>query len=192
MRTYNTSLGAPEPRELVQPLVLTLGIIVLDQVTKWLIVKYIPLYYESGFVIEVLGDFFRIIHARNLGVAFSIGNTLPFWLRKVLFVGMPVVVILFLFFGFYTSKEISRYQRWCVALILGGGVGNILDRVFRPLGVVDFLDVKFYGLFGLERWPTFNVADSAVVVGGIALLLSMLVATPADPPAGTPTNTSEK
>ncbi|MFA7566212.1 MAG: signal peptidase II [Alkalispirochaeta sp.] len=177
VRTYNTSLGAPEPQELLKPLLLTLLIVVLDQVTKWLVVKYIPLYYESGYAIEVLGDFFRIVHARNLGVAFSIGNTLPFWLRKVLFVGMPIAVILLLFFGFYSSREITPFQRWCVALILGGGVGNILDRVFRPAGVVDFLDVKFYGLLGMERWPTFNVADSTVVVGGIMLILSMLFTT---------------
>lgn len=60
------------------------------------------------------------------------------------------------------------------SLILGGGVGNIIDRIFRPLGVVDFIDVRFYGLFGLERWPTFNIADSAIVVGGILLIISLL------------------
>ncbi len=174
MRTYGTSLGAPEPGQLLKPLIVTVLIIVIDQITKWVIVRNVPLFYESGYAIEVLGDFFRIIHARNLGIAFSIGDGLPFWLRKVLFIGMPIVVILLLFFGFYGSREITSFQRWNVALILGGGIGNILDRVFRPLGVVDFLDVKFYGLFGLDRWPTFNVADSAVVVGGTMLILSML------------------
>ena len=48
----------------------------------------------------------------------------------------------------------------------------IIDRIARPDGVIDFLSVKFYGLFGLERWPTFNVADSAVVVCGILLVVS--------------------
>lgn len=173
IRSYDTSLGAPEPRELLKPLIVTALIIIADQITKLIIVRNVPLYYESGFTIEVIGDFFRIIHARNLGIAFSIGDGLPFWLRKVLFVALPIGVIVFLFFGFYCSRDINRTQRWFVAAILGGGVGNIIDRIFRPLGVVDFLDVKFYGLFGLERWPTFNVADASVVVGGILLIISM-------------------
>ncbi|HOX92234.1 MAG TPA: signal peptidase II, partial [Spirochaetales bacterium] len=61
-----------------------------------------------------------------------------------------------------------------LAGIIGGGMGNILDRIFRADGVVDFLSVKFYGLFGLERWPTFNVADATVVVCGILLAASTL------------------
>ena len=59
--------------------------------------------------------------------------------------------------------------------IAGGGFGNLIDRFFRAEGVVDFIDVKFYGLFGMERWPTFNVADSAVVVCGILLIISFIV-----------------
>jgi len=174
IRSYGTLLGAPEPKDLLKPLILSLILVILDQVTKWIIVRNIPLYYESGYIIEVLGDFFRIIHARNLGIAFSIGDGLPFWIRKLLFVLLPIAVILILFFAFYCSREITQRQRWFVAAILGGGVGNIIDRIFRPLGVVDFLDVKFYGLFGLERWPTFNVADASVVVGGILLMVTML------------------
>ncbi|MDA3950030.1 MAG: signal peptidase II [Spirochaeta sp.] len=174
MRSYGTSLGAPEPKELLTPLILTAVIVLLDQLTKWIIVANVPLYYESGLTIEVIGDFFRIIHARNLGIAFSIGDGLPFWVRKVLFVALPLGVILILFFGFYAHRDTTRGQRWMVAAILGGGVGNIIDRIFRPLGVVDFLDVKFYGLLGMERWPTFNVADASVVVGGILLIIAML------------------
>ena len=59
--------------------------------------------------------------------------------------------------------------------IAGGGLGNLIDRFFRAEGVVDFIDIKFFGLFGLERWPTFNVADSAVVICGILLVISFIV-----------------
>lgn len=174
MRSYGTSLGGPEPRDLIRPLILTAIIIVIDQITKIIIVRSVPLYYETGYVLEVFGDFFRIIHARNLGIAFSLGDGLPFWIRKLLFVALPIAVIAILYFAFYNSREITQRQRWFVAMILGGGVGNIIDRIFRPSGVVDFLDVKFYGLFGMERWPTFNIADSSVVLGGIFLILAML------------------
>ena len=53
--------------------------------------------------------------------------------------------------------------------------GNIIDRIFRPQGVVDFIDVKFFGIFGLERWPTFNVADASIVVCGIILIVSFFL-----------------
>ena len=160
---------------LLRPLLLVAAIVLTDQITKAIIVARIPLFYQTGFRIEVIGDFLRIIHARNLGIAFSIGDGLPFWLRKLLFVAMPVVVLLVVIFGFYRSRDITQTQRWFVAAIIGGGIGNIIDRVFRPLGVVDFIDVKFYGLFGLERWPTFNVADSSVVVGGLLLAAALLI-----------------
>ena len=73
------------------------------------------------------------------------------------------------------GREITTLQRWAIAGILGGGIGNLLDRLFRPGGVVDFIDVRFFGIFGLRRWPTFNVADSSVVVCGILLVLSLLL-----------------
>ena len=74
------------------------------------------------------------------------------------------------------TNDLSRFQRWLLAAVFGGGLANMVDRVFRPRGVVDFVDVKFYGLFGMERYPTFNVADSSVVVAGLLLLVSFLAA----------------
>ncbi len=71
--------------------------------------------------------------------------------------------------------ELTTFQRWCFAGIFGGGCGNIIDRLFRSLRVVDFISVKFYGLFGMERFPTWNVADSAVVISVILLIISLIV-----------------
>ncbi|MFW5694356.1 MAG: signal peptidase II [Alkalispirochaeta sp.] len=164
-------------REFLTPLILAVVIVIVDQITKAIIVANVPLFYETGFRIEVWGDFLRIIHARNLGIAFSIGAGLPEVMRRILFVGLPVVVLSVLVVSFYRSPELTGRQRWWVAAIIGGGVGNIIDRVVRPLGVVDFIDVRIYGLFGMERWPTFNVADASVVVGGILLVVSMLFTT---------------
>ncbi|MFP4113498.1 MAG: signal peptidase II [Spirochaetota bacterium] len=163
-----------ELKSLLLPFVLTAALLVIDQITKAIIVATIERLEYGGPAIEVLGDFFRIIHVRNLGIAFSIGRELGPEIRRVLFIIVPSLVIAALIFYYFRTDELTRLQRWAVAGIVAGGVGNIIDRIFRPEGVVDFLDVKFYGLFGLERWPTFNVADSSVVVCGILLMISVL------------------
>jgi signal peptidase II len=154
---------------LVRPFILTALIFFLDQLSKWLVVRYIEPLRHGGPIIEVLGDFLRFIHARNPGIAFSIGRDAPEPVRTVLFTVMPIAILVILLYFYLKNTDLSRFQRWCLTGILGGGVGNLADRIFRPDGVVDFIDVKFYGIFGLERWPTFNLADSAVVVCGILL-----------------------
>ncbi|MBN2049358.1 MAG: signal peptidase II [Spirochaetales bacterium] len=154
------------------PFLLTAFILAADQITKALVVRHIP-YHTVGH--SFFDGLLRIIHTRNLAIAFSIGSTLPDTLRSVLFIVFPLLVMIFLVVYYFKTDEITPFQRWCLAAVLGGGVGNIIDRIFRPLGVVDFIDVKFFGIFGLERWPTFNVADSSVVVAGILLALSMLL-----------------
>ena len=163
-------------RGVLAPFLLTLGIIVLDQITKFLVVAYIEPVYERGFYIEVFGEVFRLIHARNPGIAFSMGAGLPEGVRGVLFTLFPLAVIVVLaLYYLRNAGSFSSLERWSVAGIIGGGLGNLIDRVFRPAGVVDFLDVKFYGIFGLERWPTFNVADASVVVCGTLLVVSILL-----------------
>ncbi|MBO4759605.1 MAG: signal peptidase II [Spirochaetaceae bacterium] len=158
------------------PLLLSVIIILLDQLSKSFVIKNIPVgtIYASFF-----GDFLRIIHVTNLGAAFSIGNDLSGAWRFISLCIIPLAVLILVLIAFFVAKELSQVQRWFVAGILGGGFGNLIDRFFRPAGVVDFIDVKFYGLFGLERWPTFNLADSAVLVCEIALVISFIISIPA-------------
>lgn len=163
------------PRELLTPMILLLAIVLLDQVTKILVVQYIPQLSDGGPMINVIGEFVRLIHARNLGIAFSMGDTLPGGIRTVLFIALPAGVLIALLIYYFRTDELTRLQRWAVAGIVGGGFGNLIDRVLRPEGVVDFVDVKIYGLFGMARWPTFNVADASVVVCGILLVVTMFV-----------------
>ncbi len=164
------------------PFVLTIAVIVVDQITKAVIVATVPR-VENGTIIPVIGDFLRIIHTRNLGVAFSLGGAFPEATRRLLFTLLPAVVLLALVIYYVRSNDFTRLQRWAVAGIIGGGVGNLVDRIFRADGVVDFVDVKFYGIFGMERWPTFNVADATVVVCGILLIVSLLFQRPESLPA---------
>jgi len=161
-------------RKLLYPFILTAAILVLDQISKALIIRYVPLYPSfPGY--EVIGDFFRIIHTRNLGIAFSLGRTLPGTIRYTLFTFLPLAVMIIVIIYYFRVPDLNQLQRWALAGILGGGFGNIIDRFFRPEGVVDFLDFKFYGIFGLNRWPTFNIADSSVVVCGIILVISLII-----------------
>ena len=161
------------------PLVLAVVVIVLDQITKALICHFIPI---NTFGTQVLGDFIQIIHVRNNGVAFSFGANWPDVLRRLAFSIIPIIVLGIVIRIYFKNNDFTQVQRWGICGVVGGGFGNIIDRVFRPAGVVDFIDVKWFGiessplqLFQMERWPTFNVADSAVVVCGIMLVISFLV-----------------
>ena len=160
-------------RKKMLPFILTAAVIILDQITKAFIVKNIPV-FTIGY--SFFGDFLRIVHVANTGVAFSMGDSMPFILRRLCFGIIPLVVIVMVIVVYLRNDDFNSLQRWAICGVLGGGLGNIIDRFFRAEGVVDFIDVKFYGLFGLERWPTFNVADASVVVCGILLVISFAVA----------------
>lgn len=153
-------------------MILTFNVVLLDQLSKYLIIESIP---QRGIGASFFGDFLRIVHVRNPGIAFSIGRSLPEPVRTLLFTFLPLCVLVILGLHFFKSGEYSPLQRWMAAGVLGGGIGNLLDRVFRPDGVVDFIDVKIYGFLGMERWPTFNIADSVVVVCGLAIALSIFL-----------------
>lgn len=154
------------------PLIFLAAVLLLDQLSKYLVVKYIP---ENTILCSFFGDFLRIVHVRNLGAAFSFGSGLPPTLNTVLLAILPVIVLFLALFIYFRNNEFTYFQRWLICGVLGGGFGNIADRLFRPAGVVDFIDVKFYGIFGFERWPTFNVADSCIMVCGIMLFISFLI-----------------
>ena len=156
------------------PLTLTAFAIITDQLSKAFIVKNWP--DNFTFISDVFNnDFLWIYHVRNTAIAFSIGENLPAWAKPILFVVLPAAVLLCLIVYYFKSNEFSVVQRWALAGILGGGLGNLLDRIFRRDGVVDFISIKFYGFLGFERWPTFNLADSFVVVFGILLLLTVFL-----------------
>ena len=161
-----------ETKQKMLPLILTAAVILLDQITKILVCHFIPM---NTIGTQFFGDFLRIIHVRNPGVAFSFGARWPDAMRRLAFSIIPIIVLGIVLGVYFRNNDFTKVQRWAICGVVGGGFGNIIDRIFRPAGVVDFIDVKFYGLFGLERWPTFNVADSAVVVCGIMLVISFIV-----------------
>jgi len=163
----------PEKAKIL-PLTLTGFILLADQWSKAFIVNNWP---REGTLIKDVFDneILWIFHVRNKAIAFSLGHGIPDTLKPVLFIVVPLLVLAFLLFYYLKSDDFTGLQRWAAAGIIGGGLGNIIDRIFRPDGVVDFISVKFYGIFGFDRWPTFNIADSSVVVCCILLFITILI-----------------
>ena len=163
-----------EGRKRFMPFVLTACILAVDQVTKLLVVKNIP---QGTIAKRFFGDFLWICHVRNTGAAFSMGAGSSDFVRIVMLIVLPLALMCAIAWAIVAKSDLfTNVQRWFAAGILGGGLGTIADRIFRfDEGVVDFISVKFYGLFGLERWPTFNVSDSCVVVFVVLFALSVLL-----------------
>lgn len=157
-------------KEKLLPMILFLGVVLFDQITKILVEINIP-YGEVKYAF--FGDFLQIIHVTNTGAAFSMGHSFSEPLRILTLLIFPLIVLLGLLIFYFITDEFSNFQRWALCGVLGGGFGNLIDRFFRPMGVVDFIDIKFYGLFGLERWPTFNIADSFILVCIFLLAISL-------------------
>jgi signal peptidase II len=138
----------------------------LDRATKLWIIAHI----QPGHAIVVIPNIFRLTHVLNTGAAFSMfeGSTSPNLVRNVLigFSIFAVVVVLVLIWKLGRGLTLTSVA---LALILGGAVGNLYDRM-RFAYVVDFLEVHIVHY----HWPDFNVADSAIVVGACLLLLEML------------------
>jgi signal peptidase II len=161
-------------RSRLVPLILSAVIILVDQIVKIVVIRTIP----RGGSVSVIGDFFRLIHVQNPAIAFSIGHGIQPGTRRPLFMLLPLFVIGVLFLYYLLTRDpLTKFQKWCFGALVGGGLGNYVDRIFRPEGVVDFLDFRFYGLLGMQRWPTFNLADATVVIAGILLFISFLLPT---------------
>ena len=156
------------------PFILTAAVVIADQISKALVVRFIEPYRLTRDSVSIIGDFVTFIRTQNLGVAFSIGQSWPDLARRILFIAVPLIVIAFA--GYYVMKgrDLTRLQRWALAGIIGGGLGNLIDRIFRADGVVDFILVNMYGFLGQSYFPVFNVADSSLTVCGILLVVSLL------------------
>lgn len=165
----------------VLPLILCLFVIIADQVTKIIVVKNIPLHGDFTVPIEereitVAGDYIQLIHVRNNAIAFSLGSNFSDTARILLFKVLVLIVIAAVFVIYFRNNEFTKMQRWCISGILGGGIGNLIDRFFRKEGVVDFIDCWFpKQLISSGRWPTFNVADMAVVICGCLFMFTFIM-----------------
>lgn len=169
-------------------LYLTLGVIIADQISKFYIkgisIPALNLNFEGmyfGESISVIGDFFKITFTENPGMAFGFDPGSDFKLFISVF---SLVASIGLLVYLYTVRNKSLSLKIAIALILGGAIGNVIDRMFYGLifdyaplfygKVVDFFDFDFFNfsIFGrsYDRWPIFNIADAAVSIGVLILL----------------------
>ena len=164
--------------------VLALTVLFLDHLTKWFIVREIPM----GVEIPIINGFFDIVHGRNTGAAFGFLSSWHSPLKNWFFYGVGVVALFFLYHFTRSLKDEDKFSLTAVGLVLGGALGNIIDRVVRG-SVVDFLSFHYHNavwtpaLFGTHfnvplTWPAFNVADSAITVAVCLLLWQNLKGVP--------------
>lgn len=141
------------------------SVILLDQVTKWIILERLDLYHA----IPVVPGLFNITHVQNPGGAFGFLAQQSPMVRGIVFLLMSFLAVCLIFWFYRKTPSTHRWLAVGFALIFGGAIGNLIDRV-RFGRVVDFLD--FY--IGTWHWPAFNVADSAITTG-IAIFLLHVV-----------------
>lgn len=135
-------------------------IVAADQFTKYLVVQNIPLYGDVSFLPGFLG----LTYVQNDGAAFSSFRGMQ-WMFALIFLGFTVAI---LYEYFKKPMAFTKLERWCIAAIYGGGLGNMIDRV-RQGYVVDMIETKFM------VFPVFNVADCFITCGCILMLVSLVL-----------------
>jgi signal peptidase II len=156
--------GARDMRWLM--LVVAAFVVLLDRLSKLWVIAHL----KPGNVIVVIPKVFRITHVLNTGAAFSMfeSSSSPNLVRHLL-VGFSIAAVVVVMVLIWKMGRAVSLTSVALALILGGAIGNLYDRI-RYQHVVDFLEVHIVHY----HWPDFNVADSAIVVGACLLLLEML------------------
>jgi signal peptidase II len=141
------------------------GIIIADQITKYMILSEVGLHAS----IPVIPGFFHITHVQNPGGAFGFLADQSAIVRGILFLVVSTVAVGLVLWFYHKTPPTHRWLAAGFALIFGGAVGNLIDRV-RIGKVVDFLDFFINGW----HWPAFNVADSAITVGIAIFILHVI------------------
>lgn len=142
-------------------------IIGLDQLTKALTRSHLAL-YES---IDIWGSFLRFTHLQNTGAAFSLSLPNESY-NRIFFIATSILAIALIIYLLFRATH--KLQVWAFGLVLGGALGNLIDRIIRG-GVTDFIDFDIPDMLGMQRFPVFNVADSAIFIGMTLLIIDMLL-----------------
>jgi signal peptidase II len=145
--------------------IIAAGVVALDQATKYLIQKTIlPMH-----TVKVIPGFFNLTHVSNPGGAFGFAADQSAFVRAILFLFISALALVFIFYFYRKTPASYRMLTTGFALVFGGAIGNLIDRI-RFGTVVDFLHFYFRGL----SYPSFNVADIAIVMGMLIFVYHLL------------------
>lgn len=147
---------------------LSAVIILLDQWSKWWMASWLSL-YET---VAVMPNF-NLTMAHNYGAAFSFLADAGGW-QRWFFIVLTAVISVVLVVWLAKLKPAAKLEAFSLSLILGGAIGNVIDRIIHGY-VIDFLDVYI----GTSHWPAFNVADSAICIGAVLLIIDSFKNEPA-------------
>ena len=156
-----------QPRDKRRFYWIALAVFIVDQITKWLVIQYIP-FRSEAVPIPALYPYFRFSHIGNTGASFSL-----FPDSRWLFTFLPLLVAAGIVYFNWSIPSVSRKLRTCLGFVLGGALGNVIDRIL--IGhVTDFVHINVSSIIDvpLANWPVFNVADMAVV--GATLYMAYL------------------
>jgi signal peptidase II len=162
-------------------LLVMMIILVADQITKVLVRLNMEMYHSIPVLEKLFGDTFMLTHVNNTGAAFSIGFSSDV-VNRIFFIATTVLALIFIVYLLYQSTH--RIQVIAFGLVMGGALGNLIDRVLHG-GVTDFINVDFPD-FIMQRFPIFNIADSAIFIAVCLLIIDMFFikdAPPAEMPA---------
>ncbi|MGW8160892.1 MAG: signal peptidase II [Desulfobulbales bacterium] len=148
------------------PAAVAAVVVIVDQLTKLWIMTTFVLHGEKS----VIPGFFNLVYVTNTGAAFGFLAGSKSWLRQTFFIAVAIIALIVILVAYDHLKKQGRIFIYSLALIAGGAIGNLLDRL-RFGSVVDFLD--FY--VGAHHWPAFNVADSAITTGVALFILGTLL-----------------
>ena len=144
---------------------LSFGVLAADRATKFAIEHYTSEFFRF----PIFSDIVILVHNQNPGIAFGVfSNSSSPWLAPLLLVSSALVMALLVWL-LATGRAGGSLAHTGLALILGGAAGNAFDRLIHG-GVTDFLEVRL----GTYRWPAFNVADSAISIGAVLVLVELL------------------
>jgi signal peptidase II len=158
---------ANQPRQFISPLeVIAIGtIVVVDQLSKFVVRSTLPLYAKRVIIPSLLD----VTHVQNTGAAFGLLNAANFPYKSAVMIGIATLALVAISIYARQLGAHERLSRYGLALILGGAFGNLIDRAAYTY-VVDFVDVYW----GDAHFWAFNVADAAITVGAILVLLEMI------------------
>jgi len=148
---------------------LSVSVILLDQLTKALIVKTVPFYGS----VKVIPGFLDLTHIHNKGAILGLFNRSEQPWTTVLLLLLNAAALGLVIFYFSKTAEKEGVARLALAMIVGGALGNVVDRITRGY-VVDFVEMHV----GKFHWPTYNVADASITIGAVLLIASVIFRRP--------------